>query len=84
MGTEGVQMKVVLSWLVAMQEIFVLPWLLFLAQYKTFFPNRTLFQFIRSLSQQAGQAVVLGRLSLLVHIYYVCLCVNLFRVSFIS
>jgi hypothetical protein len=69
----------------AMQEIFVLPWLLFLAQYKTIFFLAV--HYLDSLvpsAQQAGQAVVLGRLSLLVHIYYMCLCLNLFRVRFIS
>jgi hypothetical protein len=34
------------------------------AQYKHFFPHRTLFQFMCPIAQQPGQAVVQGRLSL--------------------
>ncbi len=48
MGTQRVQMKVVLSWLVSSlglscNEIFCSAWL---AQYKLFFPHYTLFQFL--------------------------------------
>jgi hypothetical protein len=69
MGTPRVQMKGVLPWFVrwalrASGEIFVLPWLTQLTQYKIFFPHRTLFQFIIvPIAQQAGQAAVPGRLS---------------------
>jgi hypothetical protein len=63
-------MKAVLFWLVRWalvlpaQEIFILPWLLLSAQYNIFFPHRTLFTFFVPIAQQAGQAVVQGRLSL--------------------
>jgi hypothetical protein len=65
MGTQGVHMKM------------VLPWLFLSCQYKRFlsclccpsrpsykkFPHRTLFNSFVPIAQQAGQAAVLGRLS---------------------
>jgi hypothetical protein len=53
-------------WLVVpVQEIFVLPWLLYSRpRTKYFFPHRTLLQSFVPIAQQAGQAVMLGRLSL--------------------
>ena len=57
-----------LGWFVGLvvlvQDIFVLPWLLLLVQYKICFPHCTLFQFFVLIGQQAGQAAELGRLSL--------------------
>jgi hypothetical protein len=43
-------MKGIFSWFIGLvvqvKDIFVLPWLLWLAEYKIFFPTRTLFQLI--------------------------------------
>jgi hypothetical protein len=72
------------------KEIFVLPWLLYSAQYKTIFFLAV--HYLNSLvpsAQQAEQAVVLGRLSLSMCLFWYIfsmrvLCLNLFRVNFIS
>jgi hypothetical protein len=61
-------MNRVIPWLVrwarrASKEIFVLPWMLWSAKYKIFFPYRTPL-FSSFFAQQAGQADVLGRLPL--------------------
>ncbi len=46
------------------QEIFILSWLLWSAQYNIFFPRRTLFQLYVPIAKQPGRVVVQGRLSL--------------------
>ncbi len=49
----------------SVKEIFVLPWLLWSAQYKIFFFLTVhCFNSFVPIAQQAGQAAVLGRLSL--------------------
>jgi hypothetical protein len=46
------------------QYILVLPWLLQSAQYKNFFIIANFFTVLVPIAQQAGQVVVLGRMSL--------------------
>ncbi len=75
MGTQRVQMKDVLPWLVRwafmpVQETFILPRLLWSAQYKIFFSAPyTIFNLCVPIAQQPGQAVVPGHLSLNVCLY---------------
>jgi hypothetical protein len=53
------------SWSVGLvKEIFVLPWLLYWDQYKNFFLTVHYLNSFVPIAQQAGQAAVLGRLSL--------------------
>jgi hypothetical protein len=49
---------------VPVHKNFVLPWLLYSAEYKYFFLTIHYFNSFVLIAQQAGQAVVLGRLSL--------------------
>jgi hypothetical protein len=68
MGTQRVQMNGVLPLLIrwahrAGTRYFILPWLLYSAQYKIFFPHCTLFQFMCRHCPATWEAVVQGRLS---------------------
>jgi hypothetical protein len=77
MGTQRVKMKGVLSWLgsLPVQEIFVLPWLL-CSQPSTknfVFLSIHFFNSFVPIAQQAGhsgQAAVLGRLSLIICLWF--------------
>jgi hypothetical protein len=71
MGTQRVQMKGALPWLVRWEcragtRVFCSTLAALVAQYKIyFFPRRTVhfFNFFVLIAQQAGQAIMLGRLS---------------------
>ncbi len=61
-----------IGFVVQVQEIFVLPWLLLSAQSKIFFFLTVhCFNSFVPIAQQAGQAVVLGRLSLSMYLWLV-------------
>jgi hypothetical protein len=69
---QRLQLCVFCGWFVGLvesvQEIFVPPWLIWSAQYKIFFPPVHYFNFFVPIAQHAGQAEMLGRLSLSIYV----------------